>query len=107
MCDAKTIEASEALEEFVNEMIKRSAKKKHYLPRFKKMRKLLNTKRAIAKLMVSSKVQYGFEQLVKNELLDWTLESAVLKFQNEFSPDIVECARFRIKMVKTKLAEKS
>jgi hypothetical protein len=44
--------------------------------------------------------QSGFKRLHKLGLIEWTIESAVVKFPAEFSRDAQQCAEWRLERVK-------
>ena len=88
--------ASEELENFINEMIK-LAKAKNYAPTiFMRMREEYGTIQSITQLVESGEIQSGFKKLKEIGLLHMTIESAVLKFPEEFSKDAIVCAKFRL-----------
>ena len=58
------------------------------------------TLEAISKLVVSEGVQSGFRRLKDLGLLDWTIEAAVMKFPDEFSASVRECAVFRLRLAR-------
>ena len=91
--------ASLALEAFIDETIYRSAEKSYYPTTFIGMRQRYGTIPAISKLVRSGDVQSGFRRLRQLNLLDWTIEAAVLKFPDEFSQQDRECAAFRLREV--------
>jgi hypothetical protein len=95
---AKSI-ASAGLEAFVDETI-RLAKEHGYNPTvFQSMRRQHGTIEAIEKLVQSGEVQSGFKRLKQLGLLDWSIESAVMKFPTEFSRNARQCAEWRLKQV--------
>ena len=90
---------SVALEEFIDELIKR-ADAKGYIPRiFMNMRQRNGTVEAIKELVVSPKIQKGFRQLQELGLLDLSVEAAVLKFPDEFTLEEREAAKWRLGQV--------
>ena len=88
--------ASRALEKFVDEGIKRGAAKGYHPSIFIGMRQQMGTIRAISKLVRSGDIQTGFTRLFELNLLDWTIENAVLMFPGEFDAHDIACARFRL-----------
>ncbi len=89
------------VEAFVDELIRR-AKAFNYSPRdFIRMRQSNGGRsiEIIEKLVISGDVQSGFKRLKEIDLLDWSLESAVLKFPGRFSKDARECAAFRLNVL--------
>ena len=84
------------LEAFVDETI-RQAVKHEYRPRvFIRMREKHGTVGAISKLVQSGEIQSGFKRLKELGILQWSIESAVVKFPSYFSKDDLECAEFRL-----------
>jgi len=91
------VAASPALEAFIDETIRR-AREKGYIPTvFIRMRQRHRTIPAISKLVQSGDVQSGFRRLRELDLLEWTIEAAILKFPSEFSRNDRECAQFRLR----------
>lgn len=90
--------ASAALEAFIDETIKRAAAAGYHPTEFIRMRRTYQTVPAISRLVVSGDIQSGFKRLQQLGLLDWSIEAAVLRFPEEFSRDVQECAAFRIKL---------
>lgn len=62
------------------------------------MRQRHGTVKAISKLVESGDIQSGFKRLNSLGLIDWTIEAAVTKFPEEFSPTTLECAEFRLRI---------
>jgi hypothetical protein len=91
--------ASPALESFIDETIRRGRANKYTPTVFINMRRELGTIPAISKLVTSGDIQSGFERLKKLNLLDWTIEAAVVKYSAEFSKTDLECAKFRLSQV--------
>ena len=91
--------ASVELEAFVDETIAVSAQKAYYPTTFIGMRQRHGTIDAITRLVISGDVQSGFSKLQRLGLIDYTIETAVLKFPTEFSKQAHECAAFRLRMV--------
>jgi hypothetical protein len=90
---------SPALEAFIDETIRLSREKGYHPTAFIAMRRK-GTVEAISKLVRSGDVQSGFKRLRDLDLLDWTIEAAVMKFPDEFSKGVQECAKFRLDQVK-------
>lgn len=88
--------ASQSLEAFIDEGIKRGAAKGYHPTVFIGMRQSLGTIPAISKLVRSGDIQSGFKRLDKLSLLEWTIEAAVEKFPEEFTKVDLECAAFRL-----------
>jgi hypothetical protein len=63
------------------------------------MRARHGTVTAIEKLMQSGEVQSGFKRLKSLELLEWSIEAAVMKFPNRFTPVARQCAEFRLGLI--------
>ena len=84
------------LEAFIDETIRR-AKEKDYHPKvFIGMRAKHGTLKAIEKLVQSGDVQSGFRRLKELGLLEWSIESAVIKFPDKFTRNARDCAAFRL-----------
>jgi hypothetical protein len=96
---AENRRASPALEAFIDEAIHLSKAKNYYLTIFQGMRHDQGTLAAIEKLVQSGEVQSGFTRLKELGLLAWSIESAVTKFPDEFTPNARECAEWRLKQV--------
>jgi hypothetical protein len=64
------------------------------------MRDRYGTLDAIERLVQSGEIQSGFKKLEALNKIDWTIEAAVLKFSNEFSPTARECSEFRLRLAK-------
>lgn len=89
--------ATLALESFIDETIRLSAKRGYHPTTFIGMRQRYGTVTAISRLVVSGDIQSGFRRLHEIGLLDWTIETAVTKFPEEFSREVVEAAVWRLK----------
>lgn len=90
------MEASLALEAFVDEGI-RLGRKSGYSPTvFEGMRKRHGTLGAINRLVVSGDIQSGFTRMKDLGLLEWTIEAAVMLFPDEFSKEVREAAEWRL-----------
>ena len=91
--------ASPALEAFIDKSIE-LAKQREYNPAiFVGMRRQYGTVDAIERLVQSGDLQSGFRRLKQLDLLDWTIESAVIKFPAEFSRNARQCAEWRLQQV--------
>ena len=88
---------SDELEAFIDKSIIRSSKKGYVPFDFLKMRKRWTTKGAIERLVPSGDLQTNFLKLRDLDMLDWTLEAAVLRFPELFSRQMQEAARFRLR----------
>jgi hypothetical protein len=73
------------LEAFIDESITQSVEKRHRPSRFIEMRDRDGTMNAIVKLVETSDEQSGFVKAKELGLIDWCLETAVVKFQDQFS----------------------
>ena len=62
------------------------------------MRDRYKTVPAISRLVESGDVQSGFKRLKELGLLEWTIETAIIKFPAEFSASTRECAEFRLRL---------
>jgi hypothetical protein len=92
--------ASLELEAFIDEMLE-LAKARGYIPAiFKGMRRQCGTNDAIERLVQSGDTQSGFKRLRQLDLLDCTIESAVIKFPNEFTRNAQECSEWRLRQVR-------
>src|SRR5262245_27624452 len=92
--------ASAGLEAFIDETIKR-AKECGYNPTvFQGMRRQYGTLDAIERLVQSGDLQSGFKRLKQLGLLEWSIESAVVKFSSEFSKNALECAQWRLQQAR-------
>lgn len=91
--------ASPALEAFIDEAIRLSAKHNYHPTTFVGMRARYGTHEAISRLAVSGDIQSGFKRLCALGLKEWSIESAIMKFPEEFSKDLQECAAFRLGQV--------
>jgi hypothetical protein len=90
------MEASLALEAFIDEGI-RLCRKSGYPPTvFEGMRKRHRTLGAITRLVVSGDIQSGFTRMKGLGLLEWTIEAAVVRFPDEFSKEVREAAEWRL-----------
>ena len=91
--------ASPDLEAFIDNSIE-LAKQREYNPTvFVGMRRQYGTVDAIERLVQSGDLQSGFRRLKQLDLLDWTIESAVIKFPTEFSRNARQCAEWRLQQV--------
>ena len=91
-------EASIQLEAFIDEAIRRceQARPPYHPIIFKRMRNNYGTLDAIERLVRSGEIQTGFHKLKSMNMLEWTIESAVLKFSGEFGKEIREAAKWRL-----------
>jgi hypothetical protein len=91
---------STALENFVDESVRHSRESGYNPTAFNVMREHYGTIGAIERLVASGEIQSGFIRLQQMELVDWTIEAAVLKFPKEFSRDIRDAAQWRLEQAK-------
>jgi hypothetical protein len=96
---------ADPLEAFVDEGIRRMAKRGYYPTIFQGMRERHGTVEAIAKLVESGEIQSGFRKLQQLRMLDWSMEAAVMRFPERFSPAARECAEFRLRLAKQQTPE--
>jgi hypothetical protein len=89
-----------ALNDFVDESIRRSNEKGYYPSVFIEMRKNHGTVIATKRLVETSEIQSGFVRLKQLDLLDWSLEAAVIKFPILFDTMTREYAGFRLSQAK-------
>jgi hypothetical protein len=89
--------ASAALEVFIDESIKRSKERGYNPTIFQGMRHQHGTLQAIEKLVQSGDIQSGFKRLKELGLLEWSIESAVVRFPSEFSRNARECSQWRLR----------
>lgn len=71
------------LDEFIDETIRLSALKGYHPTTFMRMRADYGTVGAIRRLVENGDPQSGFKKLKRLNMLDWTLEAAVMKFPDE------------------------
>jgi hypothetical protein len=94
--------ASPALEAFIDKSIE-LAKARRYNPTvFIGMRRQHGTLETIERLVQSGDIQSGFKRLKQLDLLDWTIESAITKFSDEFTRNARQCAEWRLQQVRPK-----
>ena len=84
------------LDTFIDESIRQSIAKGYHPTAFMQMRERWGTKEAIRRLVVSGETQSGFRRLKDLNLLQWSIENAVLKFPTDFSKGVCEAAQFRL-----------
>ena len=89
------------LDKFISESIERSVARGYHPTIFIQMRERWGTKEAIKRLVVSGDLQGGFLKLKEMDMLDWTIEAAVLKFPGEFDRGVREAAKFRLDQAKS------
>lgn len=93
--------ATPALEAFIDEMLK-LARARGYVPTiFIGMRRQYGTVDAIERLVETGDIQSGFKRLRQLNLLDWTIEAAVLRFPDEFTRNARQCSEWRLNQVRS------
>lgn len=95
----ETKRASAELEAFIDEGIKLSIERGYHPTIFVGMRHARGTIDAIERLVQSPDIQTGFNRLRQLNLLDWTIEAAIMRFPSEFSNDARQCAEWRLQQV--------
>lgn len=90
------MDGSTGLEAFIDKSIRVSREHGYSPTIFMDMRGRHGTVGAIDRLVRSGDIQSGFKRLKELGLLEWTIESAVLKFPDEFSAQIREAAKWRL-----------
>jgi hypothetical protein len=86
------------LEAFIDEGILRSIKGGYNPTIFVGMRARYGTVKAITRLVQSGEIQSGFKRLKELGLLEWSIESAIIKFPHRFTANARECAEFRLRL---------
>jgi hypothetical protein len=84
------------LEAFIDDSIAISIKHKYHPTTFKRMREEYGTVDAISRLVVNGEIQSGFKKMSELGLIEYTIESAVLKFPNQFTKNVQKCAKWRL-----------
>ena len=92
---------SAELEEFVDESIRRSSEHGYRPTAFIGMRSRFGTVGAIDRLVRSGDLKGGFKRLEALGLLEWTVETAVLRFPGEFSREVRAAAEWRLSQART------
>ena len=93
-------QASKELELFIDESIRVSNRKGYFPTTFIEMRSRHETIEAMTRLVRSGEIQSGFRKMKDKGILEWSIESGVVKFRNEFLSEDVECAEWRLKMAR-------
>lgn len=93
------VASADPLEAFVDEGLREMAKRRYTPTEFIRMRQQHGTAQTIERLVVSGEVQSGFYRLRRLDMLKWSMEAAVGKFPDRFTPRAQECAAFRLKYV--------
>jgi len=94
--------ASPELEAFIDEGIKRAIERGYHPTVFTGMRHKSGTIDAIERLVQSPDIQTGFNRLHQLNLLDWTIEAAVIRFPSEFSNNAQQCAKWRLQQARSR-----
>ena len=84
------------LEAFIDESVRISMKNGYHPTVFLGMRSRYGTVGAMDRLMRSGEIQSGFRRLQALGLLEWTVEAGVLRFHDEFSPEVRAAAEWRL-----------
>ena len=85
------------LDAWIDESIRISSKHNYHPTVFQNMRRLHGTVGAIEKLVISGDIQSGFRRLKELDLLQWTIEQAVLNFPEDFpNPEVRQAAQWRL-----------
>jgi hypothetical protein len=90
--------ASKELEAFIDEALRQSVRAGYHPAVFRRMRDQHGLIEAIEKLVQSGEIQSGFRRLNTLNMLEWSIEEAVIRFSDEFTPIALECAEFRIRL---------
>src|SRR4051812_881649 len=88
--------SKEELDGFIDECIRRSVEKGHHPTRFMSMRERYGTMNAIVRLVESSDEQSGFIKARELDLIPWCLESAVIRFKDQFGKKTLAYAVARL-----------
>ena len=96
---------SAELEAFVDESIRRSSEHGYRPTAFIGMRSRFGTVGAIDRLVRSGDLKGGFKRLEALGLLEWTVETAVLRFPGEFSREVRAAAEWRLAQARTRERE--
>ena len=88
------------LDQFVNELISRSASAGFQLFQLTQMRDEYGTVSAVQALVERSEDTSGLAFLVEHELQGWSLEAAVVNYPNHFPSETVGLARSRLAKIK-------
>lgn len=90
---------SSELEKFIDELIERSIERGYTPKIFIDMRNNHGTIETIKSAVTGRKIPVGLERLKEFGLLGLSIEAAVLKFSNEFTPEEQEVARWRLEQM--------
>ena len=88
------------LERFVDEGIRIGLTKKYSPHRFEQMRARHGTIDAIKRLVISGDIQSGFVKMKTLDIVEWSLEAAVLNFEGLFGKEVYKAAAFRFDQLK-------
>ena len=86
------------LDQFIDESLRQSKRKGYSPTAFLRMRATRGTVEAVRRLVQTSDRHSGFVRLRTLDLLDWSLEAAVLRFPGEpgFTRETVAYAKARL-----------
>ena len=90
------LDGSSGLEALIDKSIRVSRERGYSPPIFMDMRSRHGTVGTIDRLVRNGEIRSGFKRLKELGLLEWTIESAELKFADEFSAQIREAAQWRL-----------
>jgi len=90
------------LDAFIDEGIRRSIKGGYKPTIFVGMRARHGTVEAITRLVQSGDIQSGFKRLKELGLLEWSIESAIIRFPHRFTANARACAEFRLRLTHDK-----
>ena len=88
------------LEAFITESVRISMENGCHPTAFLEMRSRYGTVGAMDRLMRSGEIQSGFKRLEALGLLEWSVEAGVLRFPDEFSPEVIEAAEWRLQQAR-------
>lgn len=89
-----------ALESYVDLGIQLAKERGYYPVRFVQLRKEYQTVEAMRRLVETGELQAGLLKCVELGLLPYSVEETVLKFPQCFKKRTVECAEFRLNLLK-------
>jgi hypothetical protein len=92
--------ASPELETFIDEGIRLAIRRGYNPTIFIGMRHDHGTINAIERLVQCPDIQTGFNRLRELNMLEWTIEDAVMRFPGEFSINARQCAEWRLQQVR-------
>jgi hypothetical protein len=92
--------ASKELEAFIDEALCQCVRAGYHPTVFRRLRDQHGLVEAIEKLVRSGEIQSGFRRLKTLNILEWSIEEAVIRFSDEFTPIAQECAEFRLRLAR-------